>query len=155
MALSKKSRIVQQHLSKFGLKLEVVEFAESTKTAQEAANAIGCEIGQIVKSLVFKNKNKAVLFLVSGNNKLDVNKVSHEQRMKIKKADASFVKEATGFSIGGIPPVAHQNTLETYIDKDLLEYKDVWAAAGMPFSVFRLESRMLAPLTNGKIIKVN
>ena len=155
MALSKKSKIVQDYLSKFGLKLEVVEFSESTKTAQEAANAIGCEIGQIVKSLVFKSQNKAVLFLVSGKNKLDVNKVSRNLRIEIKKADASFVKEATGFSIGGIPPVAHQTKLDTYIDQDLLEYKDVWAAAGMPFSVFRLEIRMLQPLTNGKVIQVH
>ncbi len=155
MALSKKSRIVQDYLSKFGLRLEVVEFSESTKTAQEAATAIGCEIGQIVKSLVFKNKNKAVLFLVSGKNKLDVNKVSRELRLEIKKADASFVKEATGFSIGGIPPVAHQTQLDTYIDQDLLEYKEVWAAAGMPYSVFRLESRMLQPLTNGQIVQVH
>ncbi len=154
MALSKKSRIVQEYLSKFVLKLEVVEFPESTKTAQEAANAIGCEIGQIAKSLVFRKNGKAVLFLVSGKNKLDVNKVTRVLKFEIKKADASFVKEATGFSIGGVPPVAHQTQLETYIDQDLLEYKEVWAAAGMPFSVFKLESRMLQPLTNGKIIQV-
>jgi prolyl-tRNA editing enzyme YbaK/EbsC (Cys-tRNA(Pro) deacylase) len=155
MALSKKSKIVQDHLSKFGLKLEVVEYSESTKTAQEAADAIGCEIGQIVKSLVFKSKNKPILFLVSGKNKLDTNKVSHNLQIEIKKADASFVKEATGFSIGGIPPVAHQTPMDTYIDQDLLEYEDVWAAAGMPFSVFRLESRMLQPLTNGVVIPVH
>ncbi len=96
-----------------------------------------------------------MLFLVSGKNNLDTNKVSRELKIEIKKADAEFVKEATGFSIGGVPPVAHKTKLETYIDQDLLEYKEVWAAAGMPFSVFRLESRMLLPLTNGKVIKVN
>lgn len=154
MALSKKSKIVHNYLQKFGLKLEVVEFEESTKTAQEAANAIGCEIGQIVKSLIFRNKDQGLLFLVSGKNKLDTNKVSRELKIDLKKADAEFVKEATGFSIGGVPPIAHETALETYIDEDLLAYKDVWAAAGMPFSVFRLESRMLQPLTNGKIIKV-
>ena len=155
MALSKKSKIVQDYLSKFGLKLEVVEYSESTKTAQEAADAIGCELGQIVKSLVFKNKNKPILFLVSGKNKLDVNKVSRNLQIEVKKADASFVKEATGFTIGGIPPVAHQTPMDTYIDQDLLEYKEVWAAAGMPFSVFKLESRMLQPLTNGKVIQAH
>ena len=154
MALSKKSKIVQEYLLKFGMKLEVVEYDESTKTAQEAADAIGCEIGQIVKSLVFKSKNQPILFLVSGKNKLNVDKVSKELKIEIKKADASFVKEATGFSIGGIPPVAHQTTMDTFIDQDLLDYKEVWAAAGMPFSVFRLESRMLQPLTNGKVIQV-
>ena len=155
MVLSKNSRVVQNYLLNFGLQLEVVEFAESTKTAQEAADAIGCEIGQIVKSLIFKNKNQGLLFLVSGKNNLDTNKVSRELKTEIKKADAEFVKEATGFSIGGVPPVAHKTKLETYIDQDLLGYKEVWAAAGMPFSVFRLESRMLQPLTNGKVIKVN
>jgi prolyl-tRNA editing enzyme YbaK/EbsC (Cys-tRNA(Pro) deacylase) len=154
MALSKKSKIVQQYLSKFGLQLEVVEYAESTKTAQEAADAIGCELGQIVKSLVFKSKEQPILFLVSGKNKLNVEKVSQALKIEVKKADASFVKEATGFSIGGIPPVAHETKMDTYIDQDLLAYKDVWAAAGMPFSVFRLESRMLQPLTNGKVIDV-
>ena len=154
MALSKKSKIVHNYLQKFGLKLEVVEFEESTKTAQEAANAIGCEIGQIVKSLIFRNKDQGLLFLVSGKNKLDTNKVSRELKIDLKKADAEFVKELTGFSIGGVPPIAHETALDTYIDEDLLAYKDVWAAAGMPFSVFRLESRMLQPLTNGKIIKV-
>ena len=154
MALSKKSKIVQQYLSKFGLQLEVVEYAESTKTAQQAADAIGCELGQIVKSLVFKSKDQPILFLVSGKNKLNVEKVSKALKIEIKKADASFVKEATGFSIGGIPPVAHQTKMDTYIDQDLLGYKEVWAAAGMPFSVFKLESRMLQPLTNGKVIEV-
>ncbi len=155
MALSKKSKIVQDHLLKFGLKTEVVEFSESTKTAQEAADAIGCEIGQIVKSLVFRNKDQGLLFLVSGKNNLNVDRVSRALRIEIKKADAEFVKEKTGFSIGGVPPVAHQTKLETYIDQDLLAYNEVWAAAGMPFAVFRLESRMLQPLTNGKIIKIN
>ena len=154
MALSKKSKIVQQYLSKFGLQLEVVEYAESTKTAQQAADAIGCELGQIAKSLVFKSKDQPILFLVSGKNKLNVEKVSKALKIEIKKADASFVKEATGFSIGGIPPVAHQTKMDTYIDQDLLGYKEVWAAAGMPFSVFKLESRMLQPLTNGKVIEV-
>jgi prolyl-tRNA editing enzyme YbaK/EbsC (Cys-tRNA(Pro) deacylase) len=155
MALSKKSKIVQDHLLKFGLKTDVVEFSESTKTAQEAADAIGCEIGQIVKSLVFRNKDQGLLFLVSGKNNLNVDRVSRDLRIEIKKADAEFVKEKTGFSIGGVPPVAHQTKLETYIDQDLLAYNEVWAAAGMPFAVFRLESRMLQPLTNGKIIKIN
>ncbi len=155
MALSKKSKIVQDYLLKFGLKIEVVEFSESTKTAQEAADAIGCEIGQIVKSLIFRNKDQGLLFLVSGKNSLNVDRVARELKIEIKKADADFVKEVTGFTIGGVPPVAHQTKLETYIDQDLLGYSEVWAAAGMPFAVFKLESRMLQPLTNGKIIKLN
>ena len=155
MALSKKSKLVQDYLLQFGHKVDILEYSESTKTAQEAATAIGCEIGQIVKSLVFNSNGKGLLFLVSGNNKLDVEKVARELRIEIKKADADFVKKVTGFSIGGVPPVAHETKMETYIDQDLLAYDEVWAAAGMPFSVFRLESRMLQPLTNGKGIAVN
>jgi prolyl-tRNA editing enzyme YbaK/EbsC (Cys-tRNA(Pro) deacylase) len=155
MALSKKSKIVQDYLLKFGLKIEVVEFPESTRTAQEAADAIGCELGQIVKSLVFRNKDQGVLFLVSGKNNLNVEKVARDLKIEVKKADADFVKTVTGFTIGGIPPVAHQTKMDTYIDEDLLGYKEVWAAAGMPFSVFKLESRMLQPLTNGKVIQVH
>ncbi len=155
MAFSKKSRIVQEYLLRFGLRLEIFEFSESTKTAQQAADAIGCELGQIVKSLVFRDRDQALLFLVSGKNTLDVKKISREQKLDISKADADFVKDTTGFSIGGVPPVAHKTKLTTYIDQDLLGYKDVWAAAGTPFSVFRLESRMLQPLTDGKPIKVN
>jgi prolyl-tRNA editing enzyme YbaK/EbsC (Cys-tRNA(Pro) deacylase) len=121
MALSKKSRIVQEYLLKFGLKIEVVVFSESTKTAQEAADAIGCEIGQIVKSLIFRNsKNQGLLFLVSGKNNLNVDKVARNLKIEFKKADADFVKEVTGFSIGGVPPVAHQTKMDTYIDQDLL-----------------------------------
>jgi prolyl-tRNA editing enzyme YbaK/EbsC (Cys-tRNA(Pro) deacylase) len=154
MALSKKSKIVQDYLLQFGLKVDILEYSESTKTAQEAANAIGCEIGQIVKSLVFNNNDKGLLFLVSGKNKLNVDKVARELKIDFKKADADFVKKVTGFSIGGVPPVAHETKMETYIDQDLLAYDEIWAAAGMPFSVFRLESRMLQPLTNGKVIEV-
>jgi prolyl-tRNA editing enzyme YbaK/EbsC (Cys-tRNA(Pro) deacylase) len=155
MALTKKSKIVQEYLQQFGLKVDILEYSESTKTAQEAANAIGCEIGQIVKSLVFRNKEQGLLFLVSGKNNLDVEKVARELKIEIKKADADFVKKVTGFSIGGVPPVAHDTKMETYIDQDLLAYDEVWAAAGMPFSVFQLESRMLQPLTNGTVIAVN
>ena len=155
MALSKKSKIVQDYLLQFGLKVDILEYSESTKTAQEAADAIGCEIGQIVKSLVFNSNDKGLLFLVSGKNKLNVDKVARELKIEIKKADADFVKKISGFSIGGIPPVAHETKMETYIDQDLLAYADVWAAAGMPFSVFRLESRMLQPLTNGQVIAVS
>ncbi len=154
MALPKKSRIIQDYLTQFGLRLEVLEFEESTKTAQEAANAIGCEIGQIVKSLIFKHKDQALLFLVSGKNNLDVNKVCRDQKLDLKKADADYVKAVTGFAIGGVPPIAHARPLDTFIDQDLLGYQDVWAAAGTPNAVFRLESRTLQPLTNGQVIKV-
>lgn len=154
MQLSKNSQKVQDYLNSFGLKLEVVELAESTRTAQEAASAAGCEVGQIVKSLVFRSGEEALLFLVSGKNQLDTHKVSQVIGKTISKADAIFVKEKTGYTIGGVPPVAHVTPIETYIDQDLLDYEEVWAAAGTPHAVFRLKSKDLPNLTGGKVIEV-
>ncbi|OGU34858.1 MAG: hypothetical protein A2068_05625, partial [Ignavibacteria bacterium GWB2_35_6b] len=118
------------------------------------AKAIGCEVGQIVKSLIFRNTDFPILCLVSGKNQLDVNKFQATSNMKLEKADANYVKEVTGFSIGGVPPVAHKTEMKTFIDKDLLTYEVVWAAAGMPFSVFKLLSNDLQKITDGKIIEV-
>ena len=154
MQLSKNSQKVQDHLNTFGLTLEVVELAESTRTAQEAASAAGCEVGQIVKSLVFRSGEEALLFLVSGKNQLDIHKVSKLINKAITKADADFAKEKTGYAIGGVPPVAHATKIETFIDRDLLGYDEVWAAAGTPHAVFRLKSNDLPRLTGGKVIEV-
>jgi prolyl-tRNA editing enzyme YbaK/EbsC (Cys-tRNA(Pro) deacylase) len=154
MQLSKNSQKVQEYLNNFGLKLEVLELAESTRTAQEAAIAASCEVGQIVKSLVFKNGENALLFLVSGKNKLDVEKVNYQIGKEITKADADFVKEKTGYAIGGVPPVAFSSPIETYIDQDLMEYENVWAAAGTPHAVFQIKSNDLPRLTGGKVIVV-
>ena len=154
MELSKNSQKVQDYLNTFGINLEVVELAESTRTAQEAASAAGCEVGQIVKSLVFRSGDEALLFLVSGKNQLDTRKVSQDIGKTISKADADFAKEKTGFAIGGVPPVAHASRIETYIDQDLLTYAEVWAAAGTPHAVFKLKSNDLPRLTGGKVIAV-
>ena len=154
MELSKNSKIVQDYLAKFDLNLEVVEMPGSSRTAEDAAKAIGCEVGQIVKSLIFRNTDFPILCLVSGKNQLDVNKFQATSNMKLEKADANYVKEVTGFSIGGVPPVAHKTEMKTFIDKDLLTYEVVWAAAGMPFSVFKLLSNDLQKITDGKIIEV-
>lgn len=154
MELSKNSKIVQDFLAKFDLNLEVVEMPGTTRTAEDAAKAIGCEVGQIVKSLIFKNSDFPILCLVSGKNQLDVNKFQETNNIKLEKADANYVKEVTGFSIGGVPPVAHKTEMKTFIDKDLLTYEVVWAAAGMPFSVFKLLSSDLEKITSGKIVEV-
>ncbi|MGD8778297.1 MAG: YbaK/EbsC family protein [Ignavibacteria bacterium] len=155
MELSKHSKKVQKYLNKFNLDLEVVELPNSTRTAEEAANAIGCKVGQIIKSLIFKNGKNPVLILVSGDNKLNVEKFEKEFSISLEKADAKFVKEKTGFSIGGVPPAGHKEQLETFIDEDLLQYDEIWAAAGMPFSVFRIESSNIQKITGGKIIKIS
>ena len=154
MALSKNSRLVQQALQAHGLGLEVVELDATTRTAHDAAAAVGCELGQIVKSLVFRSGDNALLFLVSGSNQLNVGSVSTQLGMPIEKADADFAREKSGFPIGGVPPVAHASPMVTYIDRTLLDYEQVWAAAGTPNSVFKLESRLLPELTGGLVIDV-
>ena len=154
MPLSRNALRVQQALEQHGLGLEVVELNASTRTAQDAAHAVGCELGQIVKSLVFRSGSDALLFLVSGKNQLNVVRVSASLGMTIEKADAEFARQASGYPIGGVPPVAHDTPMRTFIDKSLLEYEHVWAAAGTPNSVFKIESRLLPALTGGQLIDV-
>ncbi|MGV8026220.1 MAG: YbaK/EbsC family protein [Anaerolineaceae bacterium] len=154
MTLSEKSQLVQQALERHHLSLEVVELNASTRTAQDAATAVGCELGQICKSLVFRSGDTPVLFLVSGKNQLNVAKVSTHLGLPLEKADADFTREKTGFAIGGIPPVAHITPIATYIDRILLDYSEIWAAAGTPHAVFKLESHLLLTLTGGTVIDV-
>ncbi|MBE0686517.1 MAG: YbaK/EbsC family protein, partial [Anaerolineaceae bacterium] len=122
--LSKNAKRVQSALAGFGLDLVVVEFPESTRTAQDAANAIGCQVEQIVKSLVFVRQpsGKVVLIATSGGNRVNEKRIKELLAEKIVRADADFVKEVTGFPIGGVPPVGHAQKIETIIDEDLLQY---------------------------------
>jgi prolyl-tRNA editing enzyme YbaK/EbsC (Cys-tRNA(Pro) deacylase) len=151
MLLSKNSTRVQTYLDQFGMKLEVQELSQSTRTAQEAADAVGCELGQIVKSLVFRSGQTPLLFLVSGKNQLNIHKAESNLGMKIQKADADFTREQTGYPIGGVPPVAHENPIDIFIDADLMAYEEIWAAAGTPNAVFRIKSKDLPRITNGRI----
>jgi prolyl-tRNA editing enzyme YbaK/EbsC (Cys-tRNA(Pro) deacylase) len=119
------------------------EFPQGTRTAADAAAAIGCEVGQIVKSLVFLRDDAPVLVLCSGANTVD------EEALGLEKADAALVRERTGFAIGGVPPYGHPEQLETFVDEDLLRYDVVWAAAGTPRSVFPLSPTALLERTGG------
>lgn len=154
MQLSKNSQRVQEYLNNFGLKIKVLELTESTRTAQEAAIAAGCEIGQIVKSLVFRSGENALMFLVSGKNQLDIKKVEEHIGREISKADADFVRQKTGYVIGGVPPFAFSSPIDTFIDEDLMKYEHVWAAAGTPHAIFQIKGNDLARLTGGKVIAV-
>jgi prolyl-tRNA editing enzyme YbaK/EbsC (Cys-tRNA(Pro) deacylase) len=147
---------VQDVLKSLGFSGEVVVFSDSTRTAAEAAQAVGCEVGQIVKSLVFKSKlsHRPVLVETSGVNRVNERRVSEEVGEPIEKADADFVRQHTGFAVGGVPPVGHSEQIETFIDKDLLQYEQIWAAAGSPHAVFRLTPDELKMLTGGKVIQV-
>jgi prolyl-tRNA editing enzyme YbaK/EbsC (Cys-tRNA(Pro) deacylase) len=125
------------------------EFQEGTRTAQDAAAAIGCDVGQIVKSLVFVRDGEPLLVLCSGANTVDA------ERLGLAKADADLVRRATGFAIGGVPPYGHPAPLETLIDEDLLGYDEVWAAAGTPRSVFPLTPAQLVARAGGTVARVS
>lgn len=154
--MSKSAQIIQNVLSQEGLDLKVVELPASTRTALEAAQTIGCKVEQIVKSLIFRTtlSKKPILVLVSGANRVNEKNIEKVISEKIEKADADFTKEVTGFAIGGIPPIGLKQSFETFIDEDLLNFKEIWAAAGTPNAVFRLDPLILKKLTNGKIIAV-
>jgi len=147
---------IQEVLNQLGSDFEVIEFTESTRTAQEAADRVGCQLGQIVKSLVFRGikSGKCILVLTSGANRVDEKKISEYTGESLARADPDFVRKMTGYAIGGVPPVGHIQPLETYIDEDLLSYPRVWAAAGTPNAVFELSSTDLVKITQGKINRV-
>ncbi len=135
-----------------GLQIEIVTFDQSTRTAQDAADAIGCEVDQIVKSLVFSVNGEPVVALVSGGNQLDTAKLAGllgVGRKKVKRADADLVREATGYAIGGVPPFGHARPLPVYVDDHLQTFDVVWAAAGTPNTVFAIESGELVRATSG------
>jgi len=124
---------------KLDFHITIKEFESSTRTAQDAANSIGCTVAQIVKSLLFVVNGQPTLVLVSGPNRLDEKKLAAlcgVGRKKIKRADADTVREATGFAIGGVPPFGHSTKLPTYIDEDFWQFDVIWAAAGTPNAVF-------------------
>ena len=125
------------------------EFPEGTRTAQDAAAAIGCTVGQIVKSLVFLRDGEPILVLCSGANTVDA------RRLGLDKADANVVRRATGFAIGGVPPYGHPAPLDTLVDEDLMGYDEIWAAAGTPRSVFPLTPGELVERTGGTVTRVS
>jgi prolyl-tRNA editing enzyme YbaK/EbsC (Cys-tRNA(Pro) deacylase) len=131
---------------------QVLEFEAGTRTAADAAAAVGCSVAQIAKSLIFRTKetNRAVLVVASGANRVDEKRIAAEIGERIVRADADFVREATGFAIGGVPPVGHKTPPITLIDDDLFPYETIWAAAGTPNAVFQLTPERLADLTGGQ-----
>ena len=147
---------VQQAVQTLGFDFTVVEFSETTRTSADAAAAIGCTVAQIAKTLVFKAKNtdRAILVIASGANRVNEKAIKIVLGEKIGRADTDFVREKTGFAIGGIPPIGHTHKLVTYIDEDLLELEEIWAAAGTPTAVFKLTPQELVEMTGGEVIRV-
>ncbi len=154
--LSGSARRVQDALREKGFGFEVVELPQSTRSAAEAAQAVGCRVEQIAKSLVFRamESGRPVLVIASGANRVNERRLGELIGERIGKADADFVREATGFAIGGVPPVGHVQPVQTLIDEDLLRYDEIWAAAGTPNAVFRLAPGDLVAITGGRLVAI-
>jgi prolyl-tRNA editing enzyme YbaK/EbsC (Cys-tRNA(Pro) deacylase) len=139
-----------------GERFQVLEFDATTRTAADAAAAVGCTVAQIAKSLVFRGagSNRPVLVVASGAHRVDEAKVAEAVGERIARADADFVREATGFAIGGVPPVGHKSAPIALIDEALMAFAEIWAAAGTPNAVFRLTPSDLVALTGGRVAAI-
>lgn len=156
MSLSPAAQRVQDALINRGTQLVVRELPASTRTAAEAAQAVGCQLGQIVKSLVFRGAltGQAVLVETSGANRVSEVRLAEHVGEPVHMASAEFVRHHTGFAIGGVPPLAHAQPLRTFIDRDLLSYQEVWAAGGTPQALFALTPAQLVDITGGEVVDV-
>lgn len=154
--LNASAKRIQDALSALGAGFEVVELPQSTRTAAEAAAAIGCTVAQIAKSIVFRTRqtNACVLVIASGANRIDEQRIAALVGEPVEKADAAWVREKTGFAIGGIPPLGHTEPLRTILDEDLFALESLWAAAGTPNAVFRLDPEGLAAIASGTVARV-
>ncbi len=154
--LSPSAQRVQDRLRELGFAGQVVELPATTRTAAEAAAAVGCRVEQIAKSLVFRGREtgRPLLVIAGGANRVDERRLGELAGEPIARASADFVRERTGFAIGGVPPVGHREPLDTYIDEDLAALEEVWAAAGTPHAVFRLPGADLPALTGGRVVAI-
>lgn len=155
--LSASAQRVQDTLVALGFPYQVQESEQVTRTAAEAAAVVGCTVGQIAKSLIFKARasDRGVLVITSGANRVAETLIATELGEPITKADAEFVREQTGFAIGGIPPLGHRAPLVIFIDQDLLQYDLIWAAAGTPNALFQLVPGDLVRMTGGRVVAVH
>ncbi len=144
---------VQAALHERGFTNQVIELPGSTRSAAEAAAAIGCTVSQIAKSLLFQGatSGRALLVIASGSNRVDEQRAAALFGEPLHKPKADFVREQTGFVIGGVPPIGHNQPLSTLIDEDLLQYEEIWAAAGHPHAVFKLTPAELVAMTGGQV----
>jgi prolyl-tRNA editing enzyme YbaK/EbsC (Cys-tRNA(Pro) deacylase) len=145
---------IQNLLQDYNLEIKVIEFKQLTRTSKEAAELIGCEVGQIAKTLIFKSKktHKPICVIVSGKNRLDEMKIVRHLGEEIEKPDADFIIEHTQFVIGGIPPIGYPLENKPLIDEDLLMYQEIWASAGTPYVVFRIAPKDLLKITEARVV---
>jgi prolyl-tRNA editing enzyme YbaK/EbsC (Cys-tRNA(Pro) deacylase) len=144
----------REHSAKLGITVEVHQMDHTTHTAEDAAAAVGCAVGAIVKSLVFLVDAQPCLVLVSGSNRVDTAMLSDALGSTASMADAKTVKSASGYSIGGVPPFGHPTPLRTVMDRDLLTHQEVWAAAGAATAVFAMDSARLAEITTAEVVQL-
>jgi prolyl-tRNA editing enzyme YbaK/EbsC (Cys-tRNA(Pro) deacylase) len=154
--LSSSAARVQQALRERGLDAEVRQMPDSTRTAQEAAAALGCDVGQIAKSLVFRGERSGepVLVIASGADRVDEERLAEAIGEPVAKPDADFVRARTGFGIGGVPPLGHAEPIRTLVEERLLAFEPIWAAAGTPHAVFPLSADELLHATGGEVVAV-
>ena len=154
--LSPNVQKVQEAIRNLGFPIDVVELEATTRTSVDAAQAVGCRVEQIAKSLVFQGKQtqKPILVIASGSNRVNEKRIAEFTSEPLGKADADFVRKRTGFVIGGVPPIAHLEKLEIFIDEDLLQYEEIWAAAGSPHAVFKLTPSDLLKMTGGRVTNI-
>jgi prolyl-tRNA editing enzyme YbaK/EbsC (Cys-tRNA(Pro) deacylase) len=152
---SASARKVQEALDGFGMPGRVIEMTRTTRSASDAAAAVGCSVGQIVKSLVFKAASgRPVLVLTSGANRVDEARLAEALGEPVAKADAEFVRRTSGFAIGGVPPLGHCSPMIVLVDEDLLAHAAIWAAAGTPQAVFQLTPQELIGISGGRVVRV-
>lgn len=154
--LSSSAQRVQDTLLARGYANTVVEHPQTTRSAKEAAQVIGCSVAQIAKSLIFKTieGGRPILVIACGVNRVNEARLGQQFPGGIERPDADYVQAATGFAIGGVPPVGHSTPLLTLIDTDLMQFDEIWAAAGTPYAVFRLTPQELVQMTGGKVVPV-
>ncbi len=155
--LSASAQRVQDALRAGGYPYEVQEAETPTRSAAEAAAFVGCELGQIAKSMIFRGggSGRGVLVITSGANRVDEQLVTAVLGEPIVRADPQFVREQTGYAIGGVPPLGHRERLVVFVDRDLLRWDTIWAAGGTPNALFQMRSADLAEMTGGRVIDVS
>lgn len=154
--LSPSARKVQDALRARGYAHEVIESAAPARTSAEAAKLVGCDVAQIAKSLVFRTAQtgRPVLVIASGANRVNEWRIGVVLKEALEKAPAAFVRQVTGFAIGGIPPIGHATQIETFIDEDLMRHREIWAAGGTPNALFKLTPAELVEMTGGRVLRV-
>lgn len=154
---SKNVQQVEKALKNMNHPHDITILTDHARTAKEAAAALGCHVDQIAKSIVFKLKSTdaPLLVVASGRNRVNEDRVNQALQDELENVDANYVKEATGFVIGGVSPVGHTKNITILIDEDLLQYDTIWAAAGHPKAVFELTPAQLVQMTNGRVLKIN